>query len=61
MLQSHRSTDAALHDLSIKLARRCTSIIEPLLRQEEISECLREMYVAIREELEKTPNGETGG
>jgi hypothetical protein len=53
MLQSHRSTDAAVHALCIKLARKCTSIIEPLLRQEEIGECLREMYTAIREEIEK--------
>lgn len=53
MIQQNAPCDPAVHALCINLARRCTAIIEPLLRQEEVGECLREMYAAIREELEK--------
>lgn len=53
MLQSHQSIDPAVHDLCVRLARRFTDIIRPLLRQEEVGECLREAYTAAREEIEK--------
>lgn len=58
MIIHTQAADPAIHALSVKLARKCTVIISPLLRQEEIGECLREMYMAIREELEKKPSRE---
>ena len=45
--------DPALHELCMQLARRFTDIVRPLLRQEEVGECLREAYMAAREELGK--------
>ena len=53
MIQRNVACDPAVHDLCIRIARKCTGIIEPLLRQEEIGECLREFYMAAREVIEK--------
>ena len=55
MIQQNQPCDPAVHALATKLARKCTAIIQPLLRQEEVGECLREMYLAIREDIEKKP------
>lgn len=55
MIHQSAPCDPAVHNLAITLARKCTAIIQPLLRQEEVGECLREMYLAIREEIEKKP------
>lgn len=48
-----QSCDPAVHKLCVEIASRCTNIIRPLLRQEEVGECLREMYIAARETLDK--------
>jgi hypothetical protein len=53
MIQQNIPCDPAVHDLCIRIARKCTGIIQPLLRQEEIGECLREFYLAAREVIEK--------
>jgi hypothetical protein len=47
-----RPCDPAVHATAIALARRCVAIIEPLLRQEEVGEALREFYLVIRPSLE---------
>jgi hypothetical protein len=38
-----------------EISRKCTAIIKPLLRQEEVGECLREFYLAAREVIDKPP------
>jgi hypothetical protein len=53
MIQQNAPCDPAVHKLCIEIARKCTAIIQPLLRQEEIGECLREFYMAARESLDK--------
>ena len=58
MIQQNAPVDPVLHSLSIRIARRCTDIISPLLRQEEVGEALREFYMAAREEIEKMPERE---
>lgn len=50
-----QSCDPAVHKLCIEIASRCTNVIRPLLRQEEIAECLREMYIVARQILDKPP------
>jgi hypothetical protein len=50
-----QSADPAVHNLCIRIARRCTDIIRPLLRQEEVREALTEFYRAARDEIEKRP------
>ena len=51
MSAASRSTDPALHQLCIRIARRCVGVIEPLLRQEEVKEALTAFYEAARTEL----------
>lgn len=58
MIHQNEPCDPAVHSLATRLARKCTDIIRPLLRQEEVGECLREMYLAIRTEIEKKPGRE---
>jgi hypothetical protein len=60
----HQKTavDPVIQNTAKRCARRCVAIIEPLLRQEEIGEAMREFYLAIKEELEvpsQAGNGET--
>ncbi|QEH36600.1 hypothetical protein OJF2_51840 [Aquisphaera giovannonii] len=59
MINRFEPCDPAVHALATRLARKCTDIIRPLLRQEEVGECLREMYFAIRCEIEKKPGRES--
>jgi len=54
-----QSADPAVHNLCVRIAIRCTEIIKPLLRQEEVHEALTEFYRAARLEIEKRePIGE---
>jgi hypothetical protein len=55
MLQSHQSTDPAVHDLCIRIARKCVWVIQAVLREEERIEAVREFYRVAREELERRP------
>jgi hypothetical protein len=52
MIQQNASCDPHIHQLAVRLARKCVGIIEPLLRQEVIPEACREFYLVIREGLE---------
>jgi hypothetical protein len=47
-----QSVDPKMHDLCLRISRRCVGVIEPLLRQEEIREALTEFYRAARAEIE---------
>ena len=58
MIRQFEPCDPAVHSLAARLAEKCTDIIKPLLRQEEVGECLREMYLVIRTEIEKKPGRE---
>jgi hypothetical protein len=58
MIRQNDSCNPAVHNLCIAIARKCTDIISPLLGQEEVNECLREMYLAAREILDKPPGRE---
>lgn len=55
MLQSHQPIDPAVHDLCIRIARKCVWVIQAVLREEERIEAVREFYQAAREEIEKKP------
>ena len=55
MIQQNASCDSAVHKACMEIAIRCTSIISPLLRQEEVGEALREFYIAARQVLDKPP------
>ena len=55
MIQTNAPCDPAVHELCMRLARSFTAIIKPLLRQEEVGECLREAYMAAREIIDKPP------
>jgi hypothetical protein len=50
-VESHPA-DPAVHELCVRIARRCVGIVEPLLRQEEVQEAVREFYKACRAEAE---------
>lgn len=51
--------DPHTHELCQRLARRFTDIVSPLLRQEEIGECLREAFLVALEELRRDPRPPT--
>ena len=54
-----QAADPAVHQLSIRIARRCVFIIQAVLREEERGEAMREFYRVCREELDKpAPAGE---
>ena len=55
MIQQNAPSDPAVQELCVRIARKCTGIIEPLLRQEEVGECLREFYMAAREVIDQKP------
>jgi len=51
-IESH-STDVVVHATAIKLAKRCRSVIQACLREEEWHDADLEFYRIIREELEQ--------
>jgi hypothetical protein len=55
--QSTGATDSKTHETAVRIAQRCVSIIQAVLREEEQIEASREFYVVAREELEKLRNG----
>jgi hypothetical protein len=55
MIQQSAAVDPGIHRICTELAKKCTDIIRPLLRQEEVGECLREFYMAAREVIDKPP------
>jgi hypothetical protein len=54
MIES-QAADPAAHALSIRIARRCTQIIQACLREEERADAAREFYRICRDELDKKP------
>ena len=46
-------TDPDTHATAIRMARKCRSIVQACLREEEWIDADREFYAAIREELER--------
>lgn len=58
MFIESQAADPAVHNLCVAIARRCVSIIRPLLRPEEVGEALTEFYRAARIEIEKKPGRE---
>ena len=50
-------TDQATHESAIAIARRCTWVIQAVLREEERIDAVREFYMIAREELEKLRDG----
>lgn len=55
MIQHNAPCDPAVHKACMDIARKCTAIIDPLLRQEEKAEACREFYLAARQVLDKPP------
>ncbi|GIW86423.1 MAG: hypothetical protein KatS3mg108_0747 [Isosphaeraceae bacterium] len=53
MFIESQAADPAVHQLSIRIARRCVFIIQAVLREEERGDALREFYRVCREELDK--------
>lgn len=58
MIMQSDPCDPAVHSLSVKIAWAALDIIKGLLREEEKGEFLREMYLAVRAELEKPKGAE---
>jgi hypothetical protein len=52
MYIENQPTDAHTHEAAIRIARRCRSIIQAVLREEEWADADREFYRIAREELE---------
>lgn len=53
MIQQTIPCDPAIHKACMEIACKCTAIISPLLRQEEVGEAMREFYLAARQVLDK--------
>jgi hypothetical protein len=53
MFIESRATDPATHETAIRIARRCRTIVQACLREEEWAEADREFYKVAREELER--------
>ena len=61
MIQQNAPCNPAVHALCMELAKRFTAIVQPLLRQEEVGECMREAYMAARRGLGQAKAGQVGG
>ncbi|WP_165064024.1 hypothetical protein [Paludisphaera rhizosphaerae] len=48
----NRPADPAVHEASIRMARRCRRVVQACLREEEWGDADREFYSIIREGLE---------
>jgi hypothetical protein len=55
MFVESQKADPAVHDLCIKIAMRCYSIIRVVLPEEATAETLRQFYRVCRETLDKPP------
>jgi hypothetical protein len=53
MFIESRATDGRTHETAIRIARRCRSIVQACLREEEWIEADREFYKVARDELER--------
>ena len=60
MFIENQPTDARTHEAAIRIARRCRSIIQVVLREEEWADADREFYRVAREELEAMSRGARG-
>lgn len=59
MFIESQAADPAVHQLCIRIARRCVFVIQALLREEERGDAMREFYRVCREEIDKpAPAGE---
>jgi hypothetical protein len=58
MIQTQQSCDPQLHTLAIMLAKKCRSIVQACLREEEWGDADREFYLVIRQGLEDLKTGE---
>lgn len=58
MIIENQSANPAVHELSIKIARRCVRVIQAVLREEERALATNEFYRVCREELDKPPGRE---
>lgn len=52
MFIESQATDPRTHETAVRIARRCRSIIQACLREEEWADADREFYKIAREELE---------
>lgn len=53
MVDSSQPTTREVHELAVRLARQCRSIVQAWLREEEWGEADREFYKVIRDGLER--------
>jgi hypothetical protein len=59
MIQHNQPCNPAVHELCIRIARRCVWIIQAVLREEEWGIAREEFYKVCREEIDKKPGRET--
>jgi hypothetical protein len=59
MIQHNQTCNPAVHELCIRIARRCVWIIQAVLREEEWGIAREEFYKVCREEIDKNPGRET--
>ena len=57
MIQQNAACDPAIHNLAVRLARKCRNIVQACLREEEWGDADRAFYEVIREGLEQVKNG----
>ncbi len=60
MFVASHPADPKVHELAIRLARRCRCIVQACLREEEWVDADREFYQVIREGLEEVRDGKRG-
>ncbi len=48
-----QQADPRIHELAVRMARRCRYLIQACLREEEWIDADREFYLVLREELER--------
>ncbi len=58
MFIENQSVNPAVHNICIKIAKRCVWIIQAVLREDERAIACNEFYRICREEIDKPPGRE---
>lgn len=58
MFIESQSANPAVHNLSVRIAKRCVWVIQGVLREEERALAVNEFYRVCRKEIEKPPGRE---
>jgi hypothetical protein len=53
MFVASQQADPAIHEAAVRIARRCRHVVQGVLREEEWGDADRELYLVVRDELER--------